>query len=102
QGGGEVSDPLTVPPIPASTPAGAVPTLIQLPSQFSGHVDSPPYNEAQLGFAGNYTNYNSTQERFERRFDIEAPEIPADHRDEYLAPRAQTYRVAVPTDLLEL
>jgi len=102
QGGGEVSDPLTVPPIPASTPAGEAPTLIQLPSQFSGHVDSPPYDEDLLGFAGNYTNYNSTQERFERRFDIEAPEIPADHRDEYLAPRAQTYRVAVPTDLLEL
>lgn len=102
QGGGQVSDPLTLPPPPPSTPAGAMPTLIRLPSQFSGHVDGPPYNEAQLGFAGNYTNYNSTQERFERRFDIEAPEIPADHRDEYLAPRAQTYRVAVPTDLLEL
>lgn len=102
QGGGEVSDPLTVPPIPASTPAGAVPTLIQLPSQFSGHVDSPPYDEDLLGFAGNYTNYNSTQERFERRFDIEAPEIPADHRDEYEVPQVQTYRVVVPTDLLEL
>lgn len=102
QGGGEVSDPLTVPPIPASTPAGAVPELIQLPSQFSGHVDSPPYDEDLLGFAGNYTNYNSTQERFERRFDIEAPEIPADHRDEYEVPQVQTYRVVVPTDLLEL
>lgn len=102
QGGGEVSDPLTVPPIPASTPAGVVPTLIQLPSQFSGHVDSPPYDEDLLGFAGNYTNYNSTQERFERRFDIEAPEIPADHRDEYEVPQVQTYRVVVPTDLLEL
>lgn len=102
QGGGEVSDPLTVPPIPASTPAGEAPTLIQLPSQFSGHVDSPPYDEDLLGFAGNYTNYNSTQERFERRFDIEAPEIPADHRDEYEVPQVQTYRVVVPTDLLEL
>ncbi|MDH1104839.1 hypothetical protein N5C55_02965 [Pseudomonas otitidis] len=102
QGGGEVSDPLTVPPIPASTPAGEAPALIQLPSQFSGHVDSPPYDEDLLGFAGNYTNYNSTQERFERRFDIEAPEIPADHRDEYEVPQVQTYRVVVPTDLLEL
>lgn len=102
QGGGDVTDPLTVPGAPASTPAGEVPVQIILPTQLSGHVDSPPYDEEMLGFSGNYTNYNSTQPRFDRRFDIEAPEQPADHRDEYAVEQVQTYRVAVPTDLLEL
>lgn len=102
QGGGDDTDPLTVPEAPASTPSGEVPVLIQLPTQLSGHVDSPPYDEELLGFSGNYTNYNSAQPRFDRRFDIEAPEQPADHRDEYQVEQAQTYRVAVPTDLLEL
>lgn len=102
QGGGTDNDPLTVPSAPASTPAGEVPLLIQLPSQFSGHVDSPPYDEDLLGFSGNYSNYNSEQDRFERRFDIEAPEQPADHRDEYEVEQVQTYRVAVPNDILEL
>ncbi len=102
QGGGDEADPLTVPGAPSSTPAGDVPVLIQLPTQLSGHVDSPPYDEDLLGFSGNYTNYNSTQDKFERRFDLEAPEQPADHRDEYEVEQAQTYRVAVPNDLLEL
>ncbi|EQM66118.1 hypothetical protein QYE80_08090 [Pseudomonas tohonis] len=102
QGGGDVNDPLTVPSAPDSTPAGELPVLIQLPTQLSGHPDSPPYNESLLGFSGNYTNYNSTQPRFERRFDIEAPEQPADHRDEYQAEQVMSYRVAIRNDLLEL
>lgn len=102
QGGGDVTDPLDVPPAPASTPAGDVPVLIQLPTQLSGHVDSLPYDEDLLGFSGNYENYNSEQEEFERRFDLEAPEQPADHRDEYEVEQAQTYRVAIRNDLLEL
>lgn len=102
QGGGDINDPLGVPPAPNSTPAGEVPTPIVLPTQLSGHVDSPPYDDDLPGFSGNYANYNSEQERFERRFDIKAPEIPEDHRDEYEAPATQTYRVAVPTDHLEL
>lgn len=101
QGGGSESDPLEPPPAPASTPPGAVPELIILPSQFSGHLDSPEYDEELLGFSGNYANYNSSQEPFEVRFDLDAPEIPAEHRDEYAVTQATTYRVPVPDDLVE-
>lgn len=102
QGGGNVNDPLTVPPSPPSTPPGTPATPIGLPSQFSGHVDSPPYNDDLPGFSGNYDNYNSQQERFERRFDVEAPEIPENHRDEYVVNARHTYRISIPDDLLEL
>ena len=33
---------------------------------------------------------------------VTAPEVPAEHRDEFTAERTATYRVAVPDDLLEL
>jgi hypothetical protein len=101
QGGGSIADPLVPPSVPASTPPGEAPTLIELPSQFSGHLDSPPYDAELLGFSGNYDNYNGSQEPFEVRLDLDAPEIPADVRDEYAAPQATTYRISVPDDLVE-
>ncbi|MGF6694752.1 hypothetical protein M2318_004841 [Metapseudomonas resinovorans] len=101
QGGGDVADPLVPPAAPASTPPGDTPALIILPSQFSGHLDSPAYDEELLGFSGNYANYNSSQDRFEVRLDLDAPEIPAEHRDEYAVTQQTTYRVPVPDDLVE-
>lgn len=98
QGGGSINDPITVPPAPPSTPAGDVPVLIQLPTQLGGKIDSPPYDEALDGFAGNYP---TILEPYPRRFQITAPEIPADHQDEFEAEAAVTYRVAVPNDRLE-
>ncbi|MNF53004.1 hypothetical protein D3C84_343690 [compost metagenome] len=101
QGGGTTADALVPPAVPASTPPGDVPELIILPSQFSGHLDSPAYDEELLGFSGNYASYNSSQDPFEVRFDLDAPEIPAEHRDEYAVTQATTYRVPVPDDLVE-
>ncbi|MFG5863631.1 hypothetical protein [Metapseudomonas sp. CR1201] len=101
QGGGTEVDPLLPPAIPPSTPPGSPPSLIILPSQFSGHLDSPPYDEELLGFSGNYANYNSSQDPFEVRFNLMSPEIPAEHRDEYAVTQAAAYRVAIPEDLVE-
>ena len=98
QGGGVIDDPITVPPAPPSTPEGDVPVLIQLPTQLGGKIDSPPYDEALDGFAGNYP---TILEPYPRRFQITAPEIPADHQDEFEAEATVTYRVAVPNDRLE-
>ncbi|MCY1443306.1 hypothetical protein D9M71_597120 [compost metagenome] len=101
QGGGTEVDPLLPPTIPPSTPPGSPPSLIILPSQFSGHLDSPPYDEELPGFSGNYKNYNSSQGPFEVRLDLNAPEIPAEHRDEYAVTQSATYRVPIPEDLVE-
>lgn len=106
QGGGDVADPLVPPVVPASTPAGTPPALIELPTQLGGRNESPIYDDALDGFAGNYDetdlDINPDLELFERRFDLTAPEIPEDHRDEFVATQAQTYRVSIPNDLLEL
>lgn len=106
QGGGVVDDPLIAPAIPPSTPAGTVPTLITLPSQLGGRNTSPLYDENRLGFSGNYTqndlDINPALVLFPVDFKVAMPEIPADHQDDYPVVSNQTYRVAIPNDLLEL
>ncbi|MDH4873012.1 hypothetical protein [Pseudomonas sp. BN515] len=106
QGGGADSDPLTPPAIPASTPPGTPPAEIELPTQLGGRNESPIYDDALKGFSGNYDendlDINPDLELFPRRFDFKMPEIPATHMDEYPVSVAQTYRVQIPNDLLEL
>lgn len=101
QGGGSIDDPVLPPAKPPSTPAGTVPTTIVLPSQILGLSTSLPYDDALPGFSGNF-DWQSSTALADYRFDVVAPEIPADHQDEYQAERQATYRVAVPNDLLEL
>ncbi|WP_350447622.1 hypothetical protein ABS648_03440 [Pseudomonas solani] len=106
QGGGLDADVLTPPPKPPSTPPGSPPLEIVLPTQLGGRNSSPIYDDELDGFAGNYTqndlDINPALELFEYRFQVTAPEIPAEHQDEYLVPAEQTYRVRIPHDLLEL
>jgi hypothetical protein len=104
RGGGTVNDPLTPPPFPVEPqpePPGVGPGL-NLPTQLGGKATSGEYNEALDGFSGNYDNFDPTYERFPRRFSITAAEIPAAERDEQVLQIGQTYRVAIPNDLLEL
>lgn len=106
QGGGMDDDPVVTPPAPGSTPpvdvGGGFPVTSSLPSHIAGDVGSPPYDEEWLGFTGNYDNYNATVDRYPRRLKVESYEIPASHRDEFVASQSATYRVAIPNDLLEL
>ncbi|MDH4566186.1 hypothetical protein E8E95_05795 [Pseudomonas sp. BN414] len=106
QGGGAITDPLTLPAIPPSTPPGTPSALIILGTQLGSRNSSPIYDDELDGFAGNYTvndlDINPELEEFPRRFDLTAPEIPEDHRDEYAATQAHTYQLAIPNDLLEL
>lgn len=99
RGGGTVSDPLTPPPS-VDEPQPVYSSPISLPTQIGGRVSSPTYDAELPGFAGNFST--GTGEQFPRRFDIEAPEIPAELRDELPVPISATYRVAIPNDLLEL
>lgn len=101
QGGGTDNDPVVPPAVPPSTPPGEVPSLIVFESQVGGLSTSPPYDDALPGFAGNY-DWTSSPDLYEYRFDVQMPEIPADHQDEYSAECTATYRVAIPNDLLEL
>ncbi|MCY1301910.1 hypothetical protein D9M70_515470 [compost metagenome] len=106
QGGGDVTDPLILPAIPPSTPPGTAPELIILETQLGSRNSSPLYDDELDGFAGNYTvndlDINPDLEEFPRRFDLTAPEIPEEHRDEYTVTQAKTYQLALPNDLLEL
>ena len=107
RGGGD-SDPLDVPARPGALPGGdggsaGTGTSGALVTQLGGKFTSPAYDDAQDGFAGNYSiAQDSTLERFPRRLDITADEIPADQRDEHTAEVAIVYRVGIPNDLLEL
>ncbi|MNZ06974.1 hypothetical protein D3C78_237390 [compost metagenome] len=104
RGGGE-ADPLFVPDRPAGSGeygGGSAPSS-PLPTQLGGWISSPPYDDELPGFSGNYSGLNDgTVEMYQRRLDVIAEEIPASERDEYTATAAQTYRVAIPNDLLEL
>lgn len=102
RGGGAITDPLTPPAsVDEPQPGPGWATTI-LPTQLGGHDDSPPYDDELTGFAGNYALVHPLAEPYPRRFDIVASEIAADKRDELIVPIAQTYRVAIPNDLLEL
>lgn len=99
RGGGGVTDPLVMPPIPPSTPSGEQPGSTVLNTQLAGRDLEFEYDDALDGFAGNYSS--TVLDTIPRRLKVYAPEIPADHRDEYLAPQAATYRVGIPDDPLE-
>jgi hypothetical protein len=103
RGGGSVSDDLVLPPPPDSQPEGEVPQPVQLPTQLRGR-GLMTYDETMKGFSGNYdeVDIGTPTETFPRRYDVEAPEVPATHRDEFTAERKATYRVRIPNDLLEL
>lgn len=103
RGGGTIDDPLTLPPPPNSEVTGEVPELIQLPTQLRGR-GLMTYDDELDGFAGNYDELDigSPPDAFPRRHQMTAPEVPAEHRDEFTASTARTYRVAIPNDLLEL
>lgn len=103
RGGGTVDDPLTLPPPPDSEVTGEAPVLIQLPTQLRGR-GLMTYDDELDGFAGNYDELDigSPPDAFPRRHQVTAPEVPAEHRDEFTAETARTYRVLVPNDLLEL
>lgn len=102
-GGGDVSDPLDPPEIPASNPGGIVPGPPFLSTQLRGR-GTMSYDDAREGFAGNYDELDigTPLEPFPRRLQLTAPEIPAEHRDEFVAERSATYRVAIPNDPLEV
>lgn len=102
-GGGSISDPLTPPPFDTSAaepPAGGG----ALGTQLGGLSTSPPYDESRNGFSGNYTSFDNDegQEPYPRRFIVPVPEIPADIRDEWQVEIPQTYRIAIPNNVLEL
>ncbi|MFV3332234.1 hypothetical protein ACNFIA_14980 [Pseudomonas sp. NY15437] len=103
RGGGTDDDPLTLPPPPNSDITGEAPELIQLPTQLRGR-GLMTYDDELDGFAGNYDELDigSPPDAFPRRHQVTAPEVPAEHRDEFTAETARTYRVLVPNDLLEL
>lgn len=103
RGGGDVEDALTVPPPPTSEVSGEAPELIQLPTQLRGR-GLMTYDDTLDGFSGNYdeVDIGTPVDEFPRRHQMTAPEIPAEHRDEFNAAAAATYRVPIPDDLLEL
>ena len=108
--GDGTGDPLTLPAAPdTSLPAipgaaGALPTQLggRLTDPVSG-APIPAYDEERLGFAGNWSAKDDlTAEDFPRRFKVRSIEIAAIYRDELTTETVATYRVAIPTDTLEL
>ena len=107
--GGGTGDAITLPGRPATSlpqPGGSVTVSTQLGGRlvdpFTGFTIAP-YDDARLGFSGNYDVADDlTAERFPRRFDVEAPELDEIYRDERVGTRDAHYRVAIPNDLLEL
>ncbi|MBN7822686.1 hypothetical protein, partial [Bowmanella yangjiangensis] len=66
-------------------------------------VPIPPYDDTRLGFSGNWDVADDlTAEQFPRRFKVESTEISETYRDERIGEASVHYRVAIPTDLLEL
>lgn len=104
--GGGASDPLTPPAKPAVDVAQADFVHDPLATQLGLRNESPIYDDALDGFAGNYDDrdddINPNLEEFPRRMTITAPEIDAGLRDEHEVPVSLIYRVGVTDDLLEL
>lgn len=100
QGGGDITDPLVMPPVPPSTPAGTPGSAITLATQLQLREGGVVYDPDLDGFSGNYGGV--VNDRFPRSMPLTAPEIPAEHRDEFIADAGEIiYRVAIPDDLLE-
>lgn len=98
QGGGTVTDPLVMPSALPNTPDGSPNPAITLPSYiYTGFGEE--IDETQPGFYGNYSSVITPM--VQRRLVLPAPEIPAEHRDEFVTETAVTYRVAIPNDLME-
>lgn len=101
--GGGVSDALTLPPrLGAAVSSESGESIANvLPTQLGGRLDSPEYDDALPGFAGNYSSITSGTEQFPRRIDANTDEIPAEDRDELQLRAERLYRVGIPNDLLE-
>lgn len=101
RGGGDITDPITVPaaPVVPDGPGRAGPR--GLVTQLGGRPESPPFDENLPGFSGNYDVPFPGSEQYPRDFRVEAPEIDEFYIDELELSTAATYRVAVPHDLLE-
>lgn len=103
RGGGTVQDAPSLPPLTPviNPPTGS--TFEALPTQISGKLSDPPFDEELDGFSGSYTNPPAgTPERYPRRIKIQAPEIEAARRDEQVNEVNAVYRITIPNDLLEL
>lgn len=103
RGGGDVADQLTVPAPPDTQLAGSPSGAITLATQLRGR-GLMTYDDELDGFSGNYdaVEGGTPPEAFPRRFQVTAPEVPAEHRDEITGERTAEYRVVIPNDLLEL
>lgn len=108
--GNGAGDPLTL-PAPPDTSLPSIPgTGGTLATQLGGRLNDPisgtpvpAYDEERLGFAGNWTAKDDlSAEDFPRRFKVRSVEVDALYRDELTADVAATYRVAIPSDPLEM
>ncbi|SDS21574.1 hypothetical protein SAMN05216421_1114 [Halopseudomonas xinjiangensis] len=101
--GSATSDALVMPPAPSFFDVTGPSVPGALPTQIGLRSDSPLYDEELPGFAGSYSIGNGDPAlRYPRRMMINTPEIPEQWRDEIQAERAMTYRIAPPTDTLEI
>ncbi|WP_298187832.1 hypothetical protein [uncultured Pseudomonas sp.] len=108
--GGGVNDPLVVPAAPDTSLPDIPSQGGGLVTQLGGRLVDPvtgypisPYDEARLGFSGNWDAKDDlTAEDFPRRFAVSSVEIDAVYRDELQRAVSATYRVAIPNDQLEL
>ncbi|MCP1675440.1 hypothetical protein J2T57_002590 [Natronocella acetinitrilica] len=103
-GGDGVTEPAWELPTPPDTQAPGDPpdALTLLPTQLGGKASSPPYDEDQAGFAGNYSVIELGTETYPRRFTVASPEVDAGARDPVEAEATAIYSVAVPHEPLEL
>lgn len=101
--GGGTGSPLVMPSPPATQPGGSGGGAHSLPTQLRGR-GLMTYDDEMDGFSGNYdeVDVGTPTESFPRRFQVTAPEVPAEHRDEITGERQATFNVAIPDDLLEL
>jgi hypothetical protein len=101
RGGGDVTDPITVPSPPAVTAGPGRASPRDLVTQLGGRPESPEFDDTLPGFSGNYDVPFPGSEQYPRDFRVEAPEIDEFYIDELELSTSATFRVAVPHDLLE-
>ncbi|WP_325435611.1 hypothetical protein [Pseudomonas nitroreducens] len=103
RGGGGSSSPLQMPSPPNTQPTGFGGGSHSLPTQLRGR-GLMDYDDELDGFSGNYdeVDIGTPIEAFPRRFQVTAPEVPAEHRDEITGERQAVFDIAIPDDLLEL
>lgn len=97
-------------PSPASVPAAVTPTGVfftDAATTWVGQSLSTPLAGAPEGAVGFFTNvvqlsseYDGTKPRYEPRFVLQTPEIPAANRDNLTLPVTRTYEAQVPEDEL--